>query len=237
MLREVVLDTETTGLNPNKGDRIIEIGAVELIDHVPTGKFFHTYVNPERKIPQESTRIHKITDDFIADKPLFQDIAGSLLKFLSDSSLIIHNAEFDLKFLKNELELNNMIWHDRPVVDTLILSKEKYPGSSVSLDSLCKKFNIDVTERKEKGHGALTDSLLLADVYLELLGGKQPHLILDTDDFLNDGSKKETVSFDEKKLDRPSPLNSRLSASDIKTHQKFIEKIGCDKTWKKFFKY
>ena len=231
MVREVVLDTETTGLNPANGDKIIEIGALELLDHVPTGIFFHVYLNPERKIPYESVRIHKITDAFVANKPLFRDVANDLLSFINNSLLVIHNAEFDLKFLNNELEINNLPKLDSPIIDTLALAKEKYPGSSASLDSLCKRFHIDITARKKGGHGALTDSILLADVYLEILGGKQPKLRLESN---FETKKDEVVDFldQTEKVSRPNPLTSRLSKLDKEKHQKFVRSIGCEKAWK-----
>ena len=231
MTREVVLDTETTGLDPGKGDRVIEIGALELLDHVPTGKFFHVYLNPERKIPEDSIRIHRITDEFVVNKPLFLDVAKDFLSFVEGSSLVIHNADFDIKFLQHELQNINIPMLDLPVIDTVSLAREKYPGSSVSLDALCKRFNVETTNRKEKGHGALTDSLLLSEVYLEILGGKQPNLGLDSKlVFEKDGQNK--LSGKGTKIIRSKPLTKRISQIDITKHQEFLKTIGCDKAWK-----
>ena len=231
MIREVVLDTETTGLNPEKGDRIIEIGALELFDHVPTGKFFHVYLNPERKIPEESIRIHKITDNFVADKPLFSDVVHDFLSFLESSSLVIHNAEFDIKFLQYELQKINLPMLDLQVIDTLLLARGKYPGSSVSLDALCKRFNVDTTNRKERGHGALTDSILLSEVYLEMLGGKQPNLGFDRRKTFAMEDDNDLCSKGIQPI-RPKLLTKRISQFDIKKHQEFLKTIGCDKAWK-----
>ena len=227
----MVLDTETTGLDPEKGDRVIEIGAVELLDHIPTGNIFHVYLNPERKIPKETIKIHNITDSFIAKKPIFKDIAKDFMSFIDGSSLIIHNAEFDIKFLKHEFQNIDFPPLNIPVIDTLMLARKEYPGSPVSLDSLCKRFNIDITTRKEKGHGALTDSLLLSEVYLELKGGKAPKLSLDNTLVLEKYDKNEESGINAKSK-RPKPLSKRLFQSDIDKHQKFLKNIGCEKGWK-----
>ena len=229
MKREVVLDTETTGLDPIKGDRIIEIGAVELLDHIPTGNNFHVYINPERKIPEKSIEIHKITDDFISDKPLFKDIVKDFLCFIENSTLVIHNAVFDLSFLNFELNKCGFSEMERPVIDTLILAKERYPGSRVSLDALCRKFNIDTSERDLKGHGALTDTILLSKVYFELLGGKQPNLSFNNEKEL----KIETEENNSKiYMERSKPLDSRLSHADLEKHRAYVKSIGCEKIWK-----
>ena len=231
MQREIVLDTETTGLDPSKGDRIIEIGAVELLEHVPTGKTFHVYLNPERKISEDSIRIHKITDSFVDDKPFFRDIAEEFLSFLGNSPLVIHNAQFDLNFINHELKKIYITNFNSPVIDTLHLAREKFPGSSVSLDSLCRRFNIDITARTRNGHGALTDCHLLSEVYLDILGGKQPKLGLDSD-VDTEKENRTDVSTLGKHLIRQKPLCSRLSESDLKKHQEFIKEIGCEKNWK-----
>lgn len=175
--REVVVDTETTGLDPNRGDRIVEIAAVEIIGRVRTGKYFHSYVNPERDMPNDAYKIHGISGEFLKDKPIFSDIAKEFLDFVGTSTMIIHNAPFDLAFINHELvKLGvNSITMKR-VVDTLILARKKFPGSPASLDSLCKRFNISLKSRDK--HGALIDSELLAMVYAELLGGSQKRLNL-----------------------------------------------------------
>lgn len=171
-IREIVLDTETTGLDADTGDRIIEIGCVELIDFVITGRVFHKYVNPEREISAAATRIHGITGDMLADKPKFEEIATELLDFIQDSRLVIHNARFDLRFLEVEIELvNKELTIKNPVVDTLEVARKKFPGMPASLDALCKRYNIPTHDRKL--HGALKDAMLLARVYVELLEASQ----------------------------------------------------------------
>ena len=185
-MREVVLDTETTGLNYNKGDRLVEIGAIELINHIPTGKTFHCYLNPliKGEMPDESFKVHGLSVDFLSDKPLFSEIIEDLMAFMGRSKLIIHNARFDIGFINNEIKkLENSdleVYEKLPykeiknenIIDTLEIAKRLYPGKSVSLDSLCIKFGIN-NKRKGK-HGALIDSEILSEIYLELEGGKQP---------------------------------------------------------------
>ena len=232
MVREVVIDTETTGLSALKGDRIIELAAVELIDHLPTGRFFHSYINPNRTVPIESTRIHNLTDKFVADKPQFSEVVKDFLSFIKDSALIIHNATFDMVFLENEIKISGLEFFNPVVIDTLSIAKEKYPGSSVSLDSLCKRFNIDISNRKQRGHGALIDSILLSEVYLELQGGKQPGLGLDTN-LIKTVSNEKSTTNDALKNTRPNPLPPRLSRIEKENHKKFIKDIGCEKEWKK----
>lgn len=177
-MREIVLDTETTGLDPNDGHRIIEVGCVELFNRVKTGNIFHSYINPERNIPEESFRIHGISAEHLADKPLFVHITKDFLEFIADSMLIIHNAGFDLKFLNHEL--NRQQIKSIPAtqaVDTLFMARKKFPGAPASLDALCRKFNINLAERTK--HGALLDAHLLADVYVELTGGRQAKMQLE----------------------------------------------------------
>lgn len=171
-MREIVLDTETTGMDPFKGDRLVEIGCVELSNHLPTGKTYHIYLNPEREIPAEATAVHGITNDFVKDKPTFGEVIGDFLDFIGDAKLVIHNAEFDMKFLNAELKTFGFPSLDhRRVTDTLLMAREKFPGSPANLDALCRRFGIDNSSRTY--HGALLDSQLLAEVYLELLGGRQ----------------------------------------------------------------
>lgn len=220
-MREIVLDTETTGLDPMNGDRIVDIGCVELINHVPTGKIYQQYINPERSISQEVVDVHGLTEEFLSDKPVFKEIVDDFLDFIGDDSvLVIHNAAFDLKFLNAELG-----WAERPslsnheVVDTLLMARKKFPGARVNLNELCKRFNIDNSSRTV--HGALLDSQLLADVYLELLGGKEP-------DFL--GKKKEvtdnSLNLKEKKDKIFHPARSfPISEEEKQAHQEFIQTI------------
>ena len=175
-MREICFDTETTGLDINTGDRIIEIGALELINHVPTGKIFHEYINPEREIPQEAVKIHGITTEFLQDKPKFNEIAPKWVDFIGDDGIFVaHNAEFDMKFINNELKKCGYQTYDWDrVVDTLAIARNKFPGSRNNLDALCKRFEIDNSSRTY--HGALLDAQLLAEVYLQLLGGDEPSI-------------------------------------------------------------
>ncbi len=228
MTREIILDTETTGLNPIDGHKIIEIAAVELIDNIKTNNYFHSYINPERGIPESSQKIHNISDEMIKNKPIFKEVMNDFLNFIKDDTLIIHNADFDLKFLNYELNLNKICNLKNRIIDTLTLARSKYPGSSVSLDSLCKKFNINVEERIEKGHGALIDCYLLSEVYLEILGGKQPDLILNRNNkrIQTKASTQKTNNFFRKK-----ELKLRLNELIIKKHKEFIENIKCNDIW------
>ena len=173
-MREIVVDTETTGLSPAAGHRIVEIGCLELVNHVPTGEVFQEYLNPEREVPAEVVEIHGLTNEFLDTKPRFTDIADAFLDFLGDAHLIIHNAEFDLGFINAELRHLGRKDLDNNIVDTVALARKKFRGGQVSLDALCRRFNIDNSARVK--HGALLDTELLAEVYLELVGGRQPGL-------------------------------------------------------------
>ena len=175
-MREIVLDTETTGLDPHSGHRLVEIGCVEMHGHIRTGNHYHVYLNPERDMPKEAENIHGLSSAFLADKPLFKNVARSFLEFIGDSPLIIHNASFDLKFLNAELDTVGLplIAMDR-AIDTVIMARKMFPGSPANLDALCKRFSIDTSARTK--HGALLDAELLADVYLEMKGGRQSTLM------------------------------------------------------------
>jgi DNA polymerase-3 subunit epsilon len=229
-MREIVLDTETTGLEPSQGHRIIEIGCIELHNGTPTGGKYHTYLNPERDVPEESTRITNITNEMLVGKPLFADVADGFLAFISDSPLVIHNAEFDLKFLNAELQRA-----DRPkldagrAIDTMLIARRRFPGSPASLDALCKRFNIALDERKEKGHGALLDVELLAQVYLELLGGRQRGLELVASDAA--GATRAAVRH-QPIPPRPQPLGSRLTADELARHEAAIAGLGAGAIWR-----
>lgn len=219
-MREIVLDTETTGLDPRQGHRIIEIGALEIVNKVQTGKKFHFYVNPERDVPYEAFRIHNISSEFLLDKPKFIEIAEEFLEFIEASKLIIHNAAFDLSFLNFELSLVNLpsIGADR-AIDTLHIARRMFPGARNSLDALCKRFNIDNSHRQH--HGALLDASLLADVYVELTGGRQEKLDISSEkNNLSDNTllTKNFAAFD---LVTIPPSNEELIA-----HQKLIKKIA-----------
>lgn len=176
-MREIVLDTETTGLDPAAGHRIVEIGCVELLNHIATGRNFHAYVNPERDVPEEARVVHGLTGSFLAAHPAFAKTADDLLAFIGDAPLVIHNAEFDLGFLNAELQrLGRAPIPESRAIDTVSLARRRYPGQPANLDALCRRFQIDVSERTL--HGALKDARLLASVYLELVGGREPGLDL-----------------------------------------------------------
>ena len=234
MLREIVLDTETTGLDPQSGHRIVEIGCVELVNHIPSGNDFHHYVNPERPIPDEVVAIHGITDAHVADKPVFAAIADDFLAFLGDAPLIIHNAGFDMKFLNWELDLigRPVIPMDR-VVDTLELARRKHPAGPNNLDALCRRYRIDNSHRDK--HGALLDSLLLAEVYLELIGGHQAALDLATAEAERGGGVRPVRGISPGAVaPRPAPLPPRLTEREAQAHRDFIETLGEEALWRRY---
>ena len=226
-MREVVLDTETTGLDPATGDRIVEIGAVELLNHMPTGKTYHQYINPDRMMPKEAFDVHGLSDDFLRDKPRFKAVAGAFLAFIGDARLVIHNAAFDMKFLNAELvAAGHATLPMTRALDTVGLSRQKFPGSPASLDALCRRFGIDNSARVK--HGALLDSEILAEVYLELIGGRQPDLSLVS------GNTAATATHETWRPGvRPKPLPPRLSEQEEKAHATFIEKLGDASVWAK----
>ncbi len=229
-MREIVLDTETTGFEPESGDRIVEIGAVELYNHMPTGCTFHKYINPQRAMPEEAFAVHGLGDDFLRDKPLFAEIAQEFLDFVQDARLVIHNAAFDMKFLNAELgwlKLPQLPWDQ--AIDTLAIARKKFPGSPASLDALCRRFQIDNSARTL--HGALLDSEILAEVYLELIGGRQPDFVLATGPATKSGGLTETSTW--RPMPRPTPLAPRLTASEAAAHQAFVDKMGDAALWRK----
>ncbi|MGE5504308.1 MAG: DNA polymerase III subunit epsilon [Actinomycetota bacterium] len=176
-MREIVLDTETTGFDPLSGHRVVEIGCVELFNHLPTGRVFHKYINPERDMPEEAFKVHGLSADFLATHPVFAEVVAEFLEFIADSPLVIHNAEFDMKFLNAELA--RLGFPTMPMtrsIDTVVMARRKFPGAQANLDALCRRFEIDNTHRTQ--HGALLDAELLAEVYLQLIGGRQPGLEL-----------------------------------------------------------
>ena len=229
MIREIVLDTETTGLSPAGGDRLVEIGCVELINHIPSGKTYHVYINPERAMPEEAFRVHGLGDEFLADKPLFKSLAEEFRAFLGDGTLVIHNAPFDMGFLNAELEWAGLPRLDNDVIDTVMLARKKHPGARVSLDALCKHYGIDNSRRTL--HGALLDSEILAEVYLELIGGKQVSLALMGDAEM-DGSEGLAARIAARP--RPVALPSRISATEAEAHAAFIAKMGESAIWAQF---
>ncbi len=214
-MREIVVDTETTGLSPAAGHRIVEIGCLELVNHVPTGSVFHEYLNPERSVPEEALRIHGLTDEFLAAKPSFEAVADAFLEFVAGSRLIIHNAEFDLGFLNAELARAGRGALRNGVVDTVALARKKYPGGQASLDALCRRFAIDNSERTK--HGALLDAELLAEVYLELIGGRQPGLTF--------GTRAAVVEDAAAGLPRREPRRHEPTADELAAHEAFLDTL------------
>jgi DNA polymerase-3 subunit epsilon len=225
-MREIVLDTETTGLDPADGHRVIEIGCVELVDHFPTGRTFQAYLNPERDMPVEAQRVHGITSEFLKDKPLFSHIVEEFLEFIGDAPLVIHNASFDLKFLNSELHrLARSPLSGARAVDTVDIAKSKFPGARYSLDELCKRFSIDLSGRSL--HGALLDAELTAQVYLELVGGRQKKLLLSP----VDEAAAATPIVRAARM-RPAPLASLVTAAERTAHEAFVAKeLGADAVW------
>ncbi|NNG05609.1 MAG: DNA polymerase III subunit epsilon [Inquilinus sp.] len=219
-MREIVLDTETTGLDPASGHRIVEVGCIELINHVASnrpGGTFHHYLNPERSMPAEAEAVHGLKDDFLADKPLFADIADAFLEFIGDAPLVIHNAEFDMRFLNSELtRLGHPPLPSSRAVDTLAMARRRYPGAQASLDALCRRYDIDNAGRTL--HGALLDSSLLAEVYLELIGGRQPDLTLAADRAGGTAGAAATRAPRPARPHAPTP-------EEAKAHELFLEKI------------
>ncbi len=225
-MREICLDTETTGLDPATGDRVVEIGAVELFNHMPTGKTFHQYLNPERPMPKEAFDVHGLSDDFLRDKPRFRAIAPAFLAFIGDATLVIHNAPFDMKFLNHELSAaGHPPLPMARALDTVMLARQKYPGSPASLDALCRRFDVDNSMREK--HGALLDSEILAEVYLNLIGGRQPDLSLNP--------IARTIGRDTNwhPQARPVPLPVRLTEFESAAHANFVAKLGEAAIWLK----
>jgi DNA polymerase-3 subunit epsilon len=224
-MREIVLDTETTGLDPEAGDRIVELGAVELFNHMPTGRSFHAYVNPQREVPEEAVKVHGLTTAFLADKPVFGAVAAQFAAFLGDARLVIHNAAFDIRFLNAELGwagLPAIAW--ARAVDTLDLAKRRFPGANNTLDALCRRFGVDTSGRVK--HGALLDSELLAEVYLELSGGRQPDLTLT---IVTGGAVAAGIVWSPPP--RPRPLPPLLTAVEAEAHAAFVATLGESALW------
>lgn len=224
-MREIVLDTETTGLDPAEGHRIVEIGAIEIVNYLPTGAVFHRYINPEMAMPLEAFQVHGLGDDFLRRQPLFTDIVKELLEFLGDSSLVIHNAEFDRRMLN--AELNRMMLEPIPAertVDTVKIARQRFPGAPVSLDALCRRFGVDNARRTK--HGALLDCELLAEVYLELCGGRQGGLQL-IDGAGSEGGRRSKDPV----APRPRPLRPRLTQAERIAHAACIAELGDGTLW------
>jgi DNA polymerase-3 subunit epsilon len=224
--REVVFDTETTGLSPMTGDRVVEIGCVELINHVPTGRTLHRYINPERSMPGDAFRVHGLSEEFLADKPVFAAVADDFVDFIGDATLIAHNAPFDIGFINSEFERVGLARLVNTVIDTVDLAREVHPGARVSLDALCKHYGIDNSRRAL--HGALLDSQILAEVYLELIGGRQVALALGAD---ARAAARGGVFTRREHPARPFALPPRLTAADLVAHRALVETLGKDPVW------
>lgn len=228
-MREIVLDTETTGFEPSEGDRIVEIGAVELMGHVPTGRTYHQYINPKRAMPAGAFAVHGLGDEFLADKPVFKDVAQDFLNFVGDAKLVIHNAAFDMKFLNAELGWLNMpLLPMDQALDTLAIARRRFPGSPASLDALCRRFGIDNSSRTL--HGALLDSEILAEVYLELIGGRQPDFALAADTRV---TSDQGGADNWRPMARPQPLAPKLTNEEAAAHAVFVDSLGDGVVWKK----
>ncbi|MAU61216.1 MAG: DNA polymerase III subunit epsilon [Parvibaculum sp.] len=222
-MREIVLDTETTGISPQDGHRLVEIGCLELFNHVATGKFFHTYINPERDMPEGAFRVHGLSEAFLSDKPKFSEVADDFLEFIGEDPLVIHNASFDMGFINAELKrIGRPSLPMARAIDTLEIARRKYPGAQNNLDALCRRFNVDNSGRTK--HGALLDSELLAEVYLELMGGRQPGLVLQRELAAKTGEKVARAA-------RPAPLPSRLTDEEREAHDAFVASLGENALW------
>ena len=229
-MRDIALDTETPGMSPRDGHRIIEIGALELMHHLPTGRKLHLYINPEREIDSGAVAVHGLTNDFLADKPVFADIVDEFLGFVGDDPMVIHNASFDMGFLNAELKrLERPVLPMAQSIDTLMMARKKFPGAQANLDALCRRFEIDNSHRDL--HGALVDADLLAAVYIELLGGQQPGLSLESNSETQAADQGAPNSIDpepsfhlDAKLMRPIRSHAP-TAEELKAHIKFLEEL------------
>lgn len=228
-MREIVFDTETTGLDPVQGDRLVEIGCIELINRFPSGRTFHCYFNPERDMPEPAFKVHGLSVEFLKDKPLFAQKVDELIEFIGDAPLVAHNALFDLAFLNAELERakRGAVARER-LVDTLMLARRKHPGGSNRLDDLCLRYRIDNSRRVK--HGALLDAELLAEVYIELIGARQANLGLAAG---MTGGADVRISAVVVRV-RPEPLQPRLVAEELEAHRAFVATLGEAAIWKKY---
>jgi DNA polymerase-3 subunit epsilon len=228
-LREIVLDTETTGLDPFDGHRVVEIGCIELINCIPTGKSWHCHLNPERDVPYAAFEVHGLSTEFLRDKPRFAELADEWLGFIEGAMLVMHNAAFDFAFLNAELDriARPLLTWDR-VVDTLTLARRRHPGSPCSLDALCKRYGLDLSEREK--HSALLDCRLLASVYVELVGGHQARL-----EFAVSGTQSGLLGAGASSIGpRPRPLAPRITGAEIAAHQAFVATLGADALWLRY---
>ncbi|MDX2205456.1 MAG: DNA polymerase III subunit epsilon [Hyphomicrobiaceae bacterium] len=229
MQREIVFDTETTGLDPARGDRLIEVGCIEIVNRIPTGREFHHYINPERDVHPDAVAVHGLTFEFLKDKPVFASIGDAFLEFIGDAPLVAHNAMFDFGFINAELaRLSKPLVAAHRIVDTLQIARRKHPAGPNSLDALCKRYGIDNTKRTK--HGALMDAALLAQVYVELLGERQATLGLAE---RSGAGARERVA-NARAVQRPEPLAPRVSAEEIAAHRAFVGTLGADAVWLKY---
>jgi DNA polymerase-3 subunit epsilon len=234
-MREIVLDTETTGLSPADGHRVVEIGAIELENLLPTGRSYHQYINPERPVPKGAENIHGLGDDFLRDKPVFARIAPAFLNFIGDARLVIHNAAFDLAMLNAEFaRLDRPALAMSRTIDTLAITRKRFPGAQASLDALCRRFGVDNSGREK--HGALLDCELLAEVYLELMGGRQQGLVLDAAPPVGHpaatrGATPASTGYCAPP--RPRPLPPRITEAETAAHDAFIAELGERALWTK----
>ncbi|MBV1862845.1 MAG: DNA polymerase III subunit epsilon [Rhodobacteraceae bacterium] len=229
-MREIVMDTETTGLDPFSGDRVVEIGGVELLNHLPTGRIYHQYINPERDMPQGAFDVHGLSSEFLSDKPVFKKIGQDFLDFVDGAKMVIHNATFDMKFLNAEFE-----WMGLPKlpmsqsIDTLAMARRRFPGAQNSLDALCRRFGVDNSAREK--HGALLDSEILAEVYLELIGGRQPDFALNV--VAGTDVASQGTQTDWKIPQRAKKLPPRMTEAEKQAHGTFVQKLGEGAFWSK----
>lgn len=232
-MREIVLDTETTGLDPAEGHRIVEIGGVELLNHMPTGRVYHQYINPERDMPAEAFAVHGLSEERLSKEPVFAAIAGDFVDFVGEAKLVIHNASFDMKFINAELRWlgRDPIPNDR-AIDTLAIARKRFPGSPAGLDALCRRFGVDNSAREK--HGALLDSELLAEVYLELIGGRQPDLGVTLDAGEKTAAGPDRPQGDWRPGPRPVALLPRLGAEEKALHEAFVESLGEEAIWRRY---
>lgn len=228
-MREIVLDTETTGLDPLRGDRLVEIGCVEIFNRMPTGQSFHVYINPERDMPAEAFAVHGLSSEFLATKPLFHEIADEFLEFIGDAPLVIHNASFDVGFINAELDrIKRAAIPRERLVDTLLLARRKHPGVSNRLDDLCSRYAIDNSHRTK--HGALLDAELLAEVYVDLVGARQSQLLLASDT----QEIRISATGDAPRRQRLVPLAPRISEAEREAHRAFIATMGDKAIWNEY---
>lgn len=226
-MREIVFDTETTGLDPALGHRVVEIGCVELLNGIPTGRTWHEYLNPERDMPDEAFRVHGLSADFLADKKCFRDVAEDFLAFIEGAKLVAHNAEFDFRFVSAELvALGRPALDTGLMIDTVALARRRHPGAPASLDALCQRYGIDNSRRTK--HGALLDAEILAEVYAELTGGRQTSLV-----FGGPATRGWGGASVEPRRPRPTPLPSALTAEELARHAAFVAEIK-DAVWSRY---